>query len=484
MAWAQATQALNFIEGKTRESISGDRLEVVAPATGKCIGSAARSGEADVAAAAAAASKGAREWRAMGQAERRQRMYAWASAIRERAAHLALVDAIDSGIPLRTMRAGILKGAEYVEYFAGLALEARGETIPATPGNLHYTVHEPYGVVGVVIPFNHPAYFSMSKTAPALAAGNAVILKPSELTPLTATLVAEAGAECLPPGVFNVVQGGADVGAAIVKHPDVARLHFTGGVPTGLAVQRMAAESGRVKRVSLELGGKNALIAFPDADPHEVAAAAFTGSNFTRNQGQSCGSTSRLLVHRDIAENVTALIREQVEKIRIGLPEDDETEMGSLVSVHHQQRVLAHINQGRAEGARLVTGGGPVSGELAAGAFVQPTVFDQVSPNMTIAREEIFGPVMCVMDWDNEATMRELVNATDYGLTAAIFTNDITTALRTASAIEAGYVWINGVETRWKGVPFGGQKNSGIGNEHSRAELETYLRLKAVNVML
>ena len=476
--------AANYIAGELREARSGQGRANTAPATGKSLGSLAESGEADVDDACAAAAEAAPQWKALGVDGRRKCLLAWADAVRKRAEEIALIDAVDSGTPLRTMRAGVTKGLEYIDYYGGLGLQLKGETIPASPDNLHYTVREPFGAVGIIIPFNHPAYFSMSKTAPALMAGNSVVLKPADQTPISACIVAEASADALPPGVLNVVQGGPRVGRAIVAHPALRRIHFTGGVPTGLAVQEGAARSGMVKQVSLELGGKNPLIACPDAEPKLTAEAAVAGMNFTRNQGQSCGSTSRLFVHREIAAEVIDRICEGVESIRLGLPEDDDTDMGSLVSKEHQQRVLRLIDEGASEGAKILTGGQAANGALAGGAFVQPTVFTDVTPGMRIATEEIFGPVLSIIEWDDEVEMLRMVNGSDYGLTAAIFTRDVTTALRMAAAVESGYVWVNGVETRWKGTPFGGYKNSGIGSEHSIEEMESYTRTKAVNVFL
>lgn len=480
----ESESATNFVAGRRRPAASGGTRPNTAPASADSLGTVVASTEADVEAAYAAASDAAQAWAAMGADERRQRLLGWAETVRRRLEDIALVDALDSGTPRRTMRAGVRKGIDYTEYFAGLGLELKGETIPATPQNLHYTVREPYGPVGIVIPFNHPAYFAMSKTAPALMAGNTVVLKPADQTPLSATLIAEASAETLPPGVLNVIQGDAAVGRALVYHPGIGRLHFTGGVRTGLAVQAGAAQSGRVKHVSLELGGKNPMIVFPDANVEEAAVAAVTGMNFTRNQGQSCGSTSRLFVHRVVAREVTERVCELVAKIRLGMPEHDDTEMGSLVSAEHQRRVLGLIQQGVAEGANLLAGGDSGSGTLASGAFVQPTVFDGVEPAMSIAQEEVFGPVLSIIPWESEEEMLRAVNDSEYGLTAAIYTRDIGTALRTAAKVECGYVWINGVETRWKGTPFGGYKNSGLGSEHSIEEMDSYTRKKTVNVLL
>jgi acyl-CoA reductase-like NAD-dependent aldehyde dehydrogenase len=474
----------NYIGGRTLYPKSGILDKDYAPATGELLAEVGVSDAEDVQAAYEAARAAQPGWASMGIDERGKRLRAWADAVRKEVDALSLLDARDSGSPRRTMRVGVQKGTAYVDYFCGIAHEIKGETLPITPDNLHYTRREPYGVVGVIIPFNHPALFALSKTSPALVAGNTVILKPSELTPLVASRIAEISKDYLPPGVFNVVHGKAEVGRAIVGHPDIWRIQFTGGVETGLAVLKGAAESGRVKQVTLELGGKNPLIVFPDVDIETTAKAAILGMNFTRNQGQSCGSTSRLFVHKQIAKELTEAIIEGARKIQVGLPEDEQTEMGSLASHEHQRRVLDYIASGVNGGARLCLGGGAPDGEFAKGAYVEPTVFDQVHPDMKIAMEEIFGPVLSIIAWDDEDAMMQAVNQVQYGLAAAIYTNDLSTAIRCANRVQAGYVWVNGIETRWIGAPFGGYKNSGLGSEHSLEELLSYTRIKMVNILV
>jgi acyl-CoA reductase-like NAD-dependent aldehyde dehydrogenase len=477
-------EVTNFIGSDERAAASGETRPIVAPATGEAIGTMPWSGGADVTAAVDKAAGAAREWAALGMPERRRRLEAWGAALRAQQAEIAMADAIDTGTPIRAMRNGIGKGLDYLYYFAGLWSEVKGETIPATGESLHFTMREPFGPVGIIIPFNHPAMFALSKAVPALIAGNSVVLKPSELTPISAYLIAKASVGILPPGVFNVVHGGPEVGQAIVTSRKLQRVHFTGGVPTGLAVQRGAAESGLVKHVSLELGGKNPLIVFPDVDPSVAAQAAFVGMNYTRNQGQSCGSTSRLFVHADIAKAVVDEVCEIVSGVKVGLPQHEATEMGSLVSSAHQQRVLSAIEEGRRDGAQLLVGGTAGSGDLARGAYVMPTVFSGVGSDMSLAQREIFGPVLSVIEWTDAADMLEQVNSTDYGLTAAIYTNDLVRAMTMARDVEAGYVWVNGVETRWPGTPFGGYKNSGSGSEHSLEEILSYTRVKTVNIVL
>lgn len=461
---------------------AGYRMKT-APATGADIGLVAESTTEDVEEAVATALRAQKIWAAMSVLERKAGMLAWARNLREKVDELTAIDAADSGTPLHDMRGGVLNGITHLEHFAGLGYELVGQTIPATVGNLHYTVREPYGVVGILTPFNGPSFFPIKLSAPALAAGNAVIIKPSEQTPLGATVIAAAAIGALPDGLVNVIQGDARVGEAIVKHPKIQRLHLTGGVPTGLAIQKAAAESGQIKIISLELGGKNPLIAFPDVDVEKVARAAIKGMNFT-HQGQSCGSTSRLFVHESIAGQVTERVAQLVADIKVSLPDDPDAEMGSLVSRRHQRRVMSMIEMAKAEGARLLVGGGQGTGPLAAGAYVMPTVFAGVRPDMRIAREEVFGPVLSIITWQDEDEMIDAVNSVEYGLTASIFTNDITTALRTAGRVESGYVWINEVVHRWLGVPFGGYKNSGTGIEHAKETMLEYTREKSVSVVL
>jgi 2-formylbenzoate dehydrogenase len=365
--------------------------------------------------------------------------------------------------------------------FAGLALELKGTTIPASE-NLHYTVREPYGVAARIVPFNHPFMFAASKIAAPLVAGNATVLKPPEVAPLSALLLGELAAEILPPGVLSILIGnGPAVPRAIVRHPAVRRIGFIGSEPTGRAIQRDAADAG-VKEVTLELGGKNALIACPDTDPLLVARGAVDGMNFTWS-GQSCGSTSRLLVHESLADEVVAEVVRLLQGRRIASPLDPTSEQGTVISRQHYDRILGHIAMARAEGAEVLAGGGPPPG-IERGLFVAPTVLGSVAADSRIAREEVFGPVLSVIRWKDESDVVAMANSVDYGLTAAVWTDDVRRAHRMAQELEVGYVWINGTSRHFPGVPFGGVKGSGIGREESIEELLGYTTVKAVNVML
>jgi acyl-CoA reductase-like NAD-dependent aldehyde dehydrogenase len=407
-----------------------------------------------------------------------------AQALRDNFDNILRIEVVDTGNTISKMRADVATAGDTLDFYAGLASEIKGETIPASGKNLHFTIREPYGVVGRIIPFNHPIKFAANALAAPLVAGNCVVLKPPDTSPLSATILGEICQKMLPPGVVNIVTGlGMPAGDALARHPKVKRLAFTGSVPTGRAIQRAAAEGG-IKHVTLELGGKNPLIAFPDMDPDKVVQVAVAGMNFAW-QGQSCGSTSRVLLHESLYKPVLERLIDRVAALRLGDPLDDKSQMGPINSKRHYERVCAMVQSGSAEGARLMTGGKrPGGSDFKRGYWIEPTVFADVMPNMRIAREEIFGPVLSVFRWRDESEMMALANATEYGLTASILTNDIRTALRTARAVKSGYVWINGASGHFYGTPFGGFKNSGIGREEGIDELLSYTEVKTVHVLL
>jgi acyl-CoA reductase-like NAD-dependent aldehyde dehydrogenase len=470
-----------LIAGTPRAALSGRTYPVVSPYTEQIIARVPDGGPEDVAAAAVAAREALPAWRRRPAGDRARHVTELADALQAHAAELALLDAIDSGAPVAEMYGDVSAAAAQLRLFAGLALELTGRTIPAT-GNLHYTEREPYGITARIIPFNHPIMFAAAKIAAPLVAGNTVLLKPAEITPLSALRLGEIAAEILPPGVLSVVVGdGPDVPRAMVRHPDVRRIGFIGSEATGRAILRDAAETG-VKKVSLELGGKNAMIVFPDADPGEAAAAAVAGMNFTW-AGQSCGSTSRLLVHESIAEPVVAEVVRLAADRRIGSPLDPGSEMGTLVSRRQYDRVLGHLTTALADGAEVLTGGGRPP-QVDRGLFIAPTVLGGVRPEWRIARDEVFGPVLAVLTWREEDEAIRVANDVAYGLTAGVWTNDVRRAHRVARELEAGYVWINGAARHFPGVPFGGVKASGIGREESLEELLAYTQLKSVNVLL
>jgi betaine-aldehyde dehydrogenase len=472
-----------YYGGAWHPPVSGRYVETLDPAEDAPLAAVAEADAADVDAAVRAAHAAFPAWRAQKPQQRAEAMRAAAAILRANAEELAMLDALDTGNPVAEMVADARVAAGAHEYFAGLAQETKGTTIPMGPGHLNYTVREPLGVVARIVAYNHPLMFAAAKIAAPLAAGNTVVVKAAAQAPLSALRMAELIGHCFPPGVLNVLAGERACGEALSTHPLVRKVTLIGSVPTGKAIMRAAADT--LKPVLLELGGKNALIAYPDADVEQVADGVVRGMNFTWS-GQSCGSTSRAFLHASlhdaVLERVIALVR---ERHRPGPPTDFATTMGPLGSRAQYEKVLRCIAFGREDGARLVTGGGrPDDPRLARGFFVEPTVFADVTPSMRIAREEIFGPVLSVLRWDDEETMLRDVNAVDYGLTAAIFTRDLATAHRAAARVEAGFVWINQAGPHFPGAPFGGVKQSGIGREESLEELLEFTQLKNINIRL
>lgn len=471
-----------YYGGKWRKPDGGGYADTINPATGVSLGKVADCGAADMDAAIAAAKAGFREWRRVPPLERARILKRVAQILREHAGELAMIDAADCGNPVKEMLADATIAAAQMEFFAGLVTEMKGASIPMGPDVVNFSVREPRGVIGRIIPFNHPFMFCAGKAAAPLAAGNAIVVKPPEQAPLSSLRLAELCDGLFPAGVFNVVPGGREAGARLSAHPDIAMVALVGSVPTGRAVMKAAAET--VKPVLLELGGKNALIAYPDADPDEVASGVVGGMNFTWC-GQSCGSTSRAFIHADIYDAVLARVKEKIAYYKPGIPTDAATTMGAIVSRVQYERVMRYIDAAKTEGARLLYGGKrPADPRLDKGFFVEPTVFADVTPEMTIAREEIFGPVLGVFKWSDEATMLDQVNAVEYGLTCSIWTNDLSTAHRTAAAVEAGFVWINETSKHFIGTPFGGFKQSGIGREECLEEILSFTQEKNIHVRL
>ena len=470
-----------LIGGKLVESVDGAWLSSTNPADESFLGKVPSGSKRDVDAAVAAAAAAFPAWSALSMDKRAQYVNALADAILAKTEEFARIESLDTGNTIGPMRADVVTAVERMRFAAGLAFEIKGETVPATPGNIHMTLRVPYGVVGRIIPFNHPIGFAASRIAPAIIAGNTMVIKPSEQSPLSASLLAELCAEILPPGVVNIVTGGRDTGEALVRHPKVKRIAFIGSAASGMAIQKAAAETA-VKHVTLELGGKNPLVAFPDANIDRVAAAAVGGMNFGW-QGQSCGSMSRILLHEDIYAATLDKILERVRKIKIGHPLDPATNMGPINNAGQYNKVLSYIELGKKEGATLLLGGRRPQGEMfEKGYWVEPTVFGDVTMSMRIAREEIFGPVMSIFRFKTEAEAVEMANDVDLGLTAAVWTQDISRALRVSQAIEAGYIWVNGVGTHFRGVPYGGFKNSGVGREEGISELLSYTEEKVINL--
>jgi len=470
-----------YYGGAWHEPKSGRFLDSISPGTGLSLGKVADAGSEDIDAAVAAAKTAFKEWRRVLPLERAKILRRIAQILRENANELAMIDAADCGNPVKEMVSDAMIAAAQVEFFAGFVTEMKGSSIPMGPDVVNFSVREPLGVVGRIIPFNHPFMFCAGKSAAPLAAGNTVVVKPPEQAPLSSLRLAELIGGLLPPGVFNVVPGGREAGQRLASHPDVAMIALIGSVPTGRAVMKAAADT--VKRTMLELGGKNALIAYPDADPDEVAGAVIGGMNFTWC-GQSCGSTSRAFLHEKIHDAVIARVKEKIKYYKPGIPTDPATTMGAIISKTQFDRVMNFIDSAKAEGAALITGGGPPADPaLKDGFYIEPTLFSVTEKNR-IAREEIFGPVLGVFKWSDEAKMLETVNAVEYGLTCSIWTNDLSTAHRTAMTVEAGYVWINEFGKHFLGAPFGGFKQSGLGREECFEEMLAFTQEKNIHVKL
>ena len=478
---APAGRALYF-GGAWHHPASGHYAATFNPGTNEPIAEVAEAGEADVDAAVAAAREAFRTWRDVPPLERGRLLKEVAAIVRANARELAALDAANCGNPVREMIGDAAIAAAQLDFFAGLVTEMKGDTIPMGPDALNLTVRQPLGVVARILAFNHPFMFCAGKIAAPLAAGNAVIVKPPEQAPLSSLRLAELVEGILPKGVFSVLPGGREAGAALASHPGVDKIAIIGSVGAGRAVMKAASDT--IKPVLLELGGKNALIAFADADPERVAQAVIGGMNFTWC-GQSCGSTSRAFIHRDIYEDVLARLPDKAAHFVPGLPTDEATTMGAIISRTQHERVLDYIASAHSEGARLITGGGaPQNPALTKGFYVEPTIFADVTPTMRIAREEIFGPVLAIAPWDDEAGMLAQVNGVEYGLTCSIWTNDLRKAHRTAMAVEAGFVWVNEVSKHFLGAPFGGWKQSGLGREECLGELIAFTQEKNVHLSL
>ena len=460
---------------------SGRTFAAINPATGEILAEVPDCDARDVDRAVRAAQKAFPQWRRMTPAERGNFCRRFAERLRARKEVYAALDALDGGNPISMMRVDVAAAAAQIDYYAGLGAEIKGETIRSGSHHFSFTLREPFGVVGRIIPFNHPIMFAARIGSP-LVAGNTLVLKPAEQTPLSALEMAHDVKDIFPPGVVNIITGdGPGAGAPLVKHPAVRRIAFTGSVEVGREIMRAAADG--LKTISLELGGKNPMIVFPDADVDRAISSAFQGMNYTWSQGQSCGSTSRLFLHADLHDAFLSRLIDKLTSVRIGLPIDEKTEMGCLISQKQFDKVMSYIELGKEEGARLMTGGKkPSSPELQRGTFVEPTLFDQVNYRMRLAQEEIFGPVQSVITWNDPNELMQMVNSVMYGLTASIWTRDFATAYRIASEVEAGYVWINESSKHFLGVPFGGYKQSGLGREESMADLLSYTQVKSVNV--
>jgi betaine-aldehyde dehydrogenase len=462
---------------------AGERFASVNPATGQVLGYVTAAGSAQVDAAVLAAQKAQGVWGAMTGTERGRVLRRAADILRSRNQELAELETRDTGKPIQETRVvDVASGADCFEYFAGLVQSLSGEHIDLGPQAFGYTRREPLGVVAGIGAWNYPLQIACWKAAPALACGNAMIFKPAELTPFTAVKLAEILLEAgVPHGIFQVVQGFAETGRLLTRHPGIRKVSLTGEVGTGKAVMSDAAHT--LKSVTLELGGKSPLIVFGDAKLDNAVSGALLANFYS--SGQVCSNGTRVFVHRSVKAAFLERLIKRVNAMRIGDPMDPQTQVGALVSEQHMHKVLSYIDRGRAEGARVLTGGGRVTtGDLANGYFVSPTVFDNCRDDMAIVREEIFGPVMSVLEFEDEQEVIERANATEFGLAAGVFTNDLTRAHRVIARLQAGTCWINQYNVTPIELPFGGVKLSGLGRENGRAALEHYTQLKSVYVAM
>ncbi len=473
-----------YIDGRFVNSTSDETFETINPATGEVICRVQQAAQADVDKAVKAAQAGQRIWAAMSGVERARIMHRAVSLLRERNDELAHLETLDTGKPLsETAAVDIASGADALEYYAGLAQAVEGEQIPLSETAFAYTRREPLGVCAGIGAWNYPIQIACWKSAPALACGNAMVFKPSEVTPLTTLKLAEILTEAgLPDGVFNVVQGDGSVGAMLSAHEGIDKVSFTGEVGTGKKVASAAATS-TLKDVTVELGGKSPLIIFDDADLGKAVSAALMANFYS--SGQICTNGTRVFVHEDIKDAFEQQLIERVRNIRCGDPLDPATNFGPLVSFQHLEKVLGYLEVGKSEGARLLIGGDRMSEPaFAKGAFVAPTVFSDCTDDMTIVREEIFGPVMAILSFSSEEEVIRRANATHFGLAAGVFTEGLRRAHRVVHQLEAGICWINNYNLSPVEMPVGGYKQSGVGRENGLATLSHYTQIKSVYVEL
>jgi len=471
-----------FIDGEFVPSLSGKTFKSINPATEEVLVEVAEAEAPDIDRAVKAARRAFESgpWSRMSAAERSRLLYRLADLMEEHKLQLAQLETLDNGKPIReSLNADLPLAIEHIRYYAGWPTKVVGQTIPVAGKYFNYTRHEPVGVVGQIIPWNFPLLMACWKIGAALAMGCTVVLKPAEQTPLSALylakLIQEAG---FPPGVVNVVPGfGETAGQALVEHPDVNKIAFTGSTEVGKLIMRNAAAT--LKRVTLELGGKSPNIILPDADMSRAIPGAFMGIMF--NQGQVCCAGSRLFVQKKAYDNVVADLVSLAKKIRQGPGLDQGTEMGPLVSDEQEKRVLGYIEKGVEEGAEVLVGGGKATDR---GYFVQPTIFANVRDDMTIAREEIFGPVVAAMPFEDLDEVIARANDTEYGLAAGVWTENIRNAHYIASKLKAGTVWVNCYNVFDAAAPFGGYKQSGIGREMGSYALNNYTEVKDVWISL
>ncbi len=466
-----------------RSVAASNRFSTHNPATGALLATLPIAGAAEIDAAVRAALAAQPAWAALSGTERGRVLRRAADLLRARNDELAELETRDTGKPIQETRVvDVVSGADCLEYFAGVAPTIAGEHLDLGSAAFGYTRREPLGVVAGIGAWNYPLQIACWKSAPALACGNAMLFKPADLTPLTAMKLQEVYAAAgLPAGLFQVLQGRVETGRLLTRHPQIRKVSLTGSVPTGRAVMSDAAAT--LKQVTLELGGKSPILVFADANLDNAVSGALLGNFYSA--GEVCSNGTRVFVQRSVASEFLARLLPRVRALKIGDPLDPATQVGALISETHMNKVLAYIEQGRQAGARVLVGGQRVTqGTLRKGWFVAPTVFDRCDDGMGIVRDEIFGPVMTVLEFDGEEEAVRRANATEFGLSAAVFTRDLTRAHRVIARLQAGTCWINHYNITPIELPFGGMKHSGLGRENSRAAIEHYTALKSVYVAM
>ncbi|EGR1390390.1 betaine-aldehyde dehydrogenase [Vibrio parahaemolyticus] len=473
----------HYIDGAMYIGCSEEHFTTYNPANGEPLANIKQANQSDMEAAIESAKRGFEVWSAMTAIERSRILNKAVAILRERNDELAALEVADTGKPIQeAIAVDITTGADVIEYYAGLAPSLQGEQQPLNENQFFYTRREPLGICAGIGAWNYPIQIAMWKSAPALAAGNAMIFKPSEETPLTALKLAEIYSEAgLPDGVFNVVQGDYRVGQMLTAHPDIAKVSFTGESGTGKVVMGDSAKT--LKQVTMELGGKSPLIVFDDAKLNDAVSAAMVANFYT--QGEVCTNGTRVFVHESIYDDFVAQLKTRTEKLVVGDPLDENTQIGALISKEHESKVLSAIEGAKASGATLLTGGYKVTDNgLQNGNFVAPTVFIDCDDSMSHVQQEIFGPVMSVLKFSDEAEVIERANDTDYGLAAGVFTQNLSRAHRVIHKIQAGICWVNAWGDSPAEMPVGGYKQSGIGRENGVETLKHYTQTKSVLVQL
>ncbi|WP_281947308.1 betaine-aldehyde dehydrogenase [Vibrio parahaemolyticus] len=473
----------HYIDGAMYIGCSEEHFTTYNPANGEPLANIKQANQSDMETAIESAKRGFEVWSAMTAIERSRILNKAVAILRERNDELAALEVADTGKPIQeAIAVDITTGADVIEYYAGLAPSLQGEQQPLNENQFFYTRREPLGICAGIGAWNYPIQIAMWKSAPALAAGNAMIFKPSEETPLTALKLAEIYSEAgLPDGVFNVVQGDYRVGQMLTAHPDIAKVSFTGESGTGKVVMGDSAKT--LKQVTMELGGKSPLIVFDDAKLNDAVSAAMVANFYT--QGEVCTNGTRVFVHESIYDDFVAQLKTRTEKLVVGDPLDENTQIGALISKEHESKVLSAIEGAKASGATLLTGGYKVTDNgLEIGNFVAPTVFIDCDDSMSHVQQEIFGPVMSVLKFSDEAEVIERANDTDYGLAAGVFTQNLSRAHRVIHKIQAGICWVNAWGDSPAEMPVGGYKQSGIGRENGVETLKHYTQTKSVLVQL